>query len=371
MKTRAAVLWTQPGEWQVEDVEIAEPQSTQVLVEMVATGLCRSDEHVASGAVPLLDLPLCAGHEGSGIVREVGTAVRTLRRGDHIVTTFIPACGLCGWCASGMQNLCDAGMEMIASAKADGRSRMTIGDVKVSAPGTLGTFTGWQVFDERSCVKVDEDVPLDVACLLGCGVPTGWGAAVNSADVQPGDVVVIMGVGGVGINAVQGAKHAGAAQVIAVDPVEFKRSMALKLGATSVFEGMVEATDYAMSVTNGLGADAVIIAGEVSGAAVAEGVRAIRKAGTVVITSQGSIDDKGLPVSLFELSMYQKRIQGSLYGGGSPRELIPRLLEMYRSGSLHLDELITRRYALEQINDAFRDLQSGVNMRGIIEFSRA
>ncbi|MGW1545898.1 NDMA-dependent alcohol dehydrogenase [Streptomyces sp. NPDC002346] len=369
MKARAALLWEQPGQWQVEDVELSEPGFGEVLVEMVATGLCHSDDHIAVGDVPVPHYPFCGGHEGSGIVRQVGPGVRYLREGDHIVTSFIPACGQCRWCASGMQNLCDNGALILQGSQLDGTFRMKARDEDVATASTLGTFANWQVLDETSCIKVREDVPLNVACLVACGVPTGWGSAVNGAEVKPGDVVIVMGSGGIGINAVQGARHAGASHVIVVDPVEFKRETALKLGATEAYDNIAEATEFARSVTNGQGADsAIVTVGVISGENVGDAFNAIRKAGTVVVTSQGSPSAVGMPVNLFEISMYQKRIQGVLYGMGSPREAVPALLNLYAEGALRLDELISRRYRLEDINEAYADMHAGRNIRGVIDF---
>ncbi len=369
MQARAALLWEQPGRWQVEDVELAEPRLGEVLVEMVATGLCHSDDHIATGDVPVPTFPFCAGHEGAGIVRQVGDGVRSLREGDHVVTSFIPACGKCRWCASGMQNLCDNGALIMAGSQLDGTFRMKARGRDVATAAMLGTFADWQVFDESSCIKVRDDVPLNVACLVACGVPTGWGSAVRAAEVKVGAVVIVMGVGGVGINAVQGARFAGASRIIAVDPVAFKREMALKVGATEAYENVADATEFARSVTNGQGADsAIVTVGVIHGDHVTDAFNAIRKAGTVVVTSQGSPFEIGMPVNLFEISMYQKRIQGALYGMGSPRESVPSLLDLYVDGRLRLDELVTRRYTLDQINDAYADMHAGVNIRGVIDF---
>lgn len=369
MKARAAVLWEQPGKWKVEDVELDAPRSGEVLVEMVATGLCHSDDHMAVGDVPCPTLPFCAGHEGGGIVREVGPGVRDLKAGDHIVTSFVPSCGKCRWCASGMQNLCDNGALIMTGGQLDGTCRMHVGGKDVPTAAMLGTFATHQVFHEESCIKVREDVPLNVACIVACGVPTGWGSAVNAAGVRPGDVVIIMGTGGLGMSAVQGARYAGAAHVIAVEPVAFKREMALKLGASAAYQNIDEAADFARSVTNGQGADsAVITTSLISGEQVNDAFRAIRKAGTVAVTAQGSPFETGMPINLFELSMFQKRIQGVLYGMSSPRQAIPALLNLYVAGYLKLDEMITSRYSLDQINQGYADMHAGRNIRGVIDF---
>jgi S-(hydroxymethyl)glutathione dehydrogenase/alcohol dehydrogenase len=369
MRARAAILWNQPGEWEIDDVELSEPQAGEVLVEMVASGLCHSDDHMATGDVPLGSLPFCGGHEGSGIVREVGPGVKSLRPGDHVVTSFVPACGACVWCARGMQNLCDNGALILEGTQFDGTHRMRARGENVPKAAMLGTFATWQVMDESSLIRIDQDIPLDVACLVACGVPTGWGSAVNGAGVKPGDVVLILGVGGVGMNAVQGAAHAGASHVVVVDPAPFKREMAPNFGATEVFEDVAAATEYVKSITNGQGADsAIVTVGVIDGQHIADAFAAIRKAGTVVVTSQGSPLEFGTPINLFEISMYQKRIQGVLYGIGSPRDAVHKLLGLYKDGKLKLDELITRRYSLDEINEAYADMHAGRNIRGVIDF---
>jgi len=257
----------------------------------------------------------------------------------------------------------------MTGAMPDGTYRMHMNGVNVARGGTLGTFADYNVFAAASCVKIAKDVPLDVACLVGCGVPTGWGSAVHGAHVEPGDVVIVMGIGGVGANALQGARHAGATRIIAVDLVASKEAHALKLGATDFTTSIEEATELARSLTNGQGADSAIVTiGVVAGDPIAQAFSAIRKAGTVVVTSQGPQSAEGIPINLFELTMYQKRIQGVLYGTGGPRREIPRLLSMYAAGQLRLDELITARYSLDEVNDAYDDMRAGRNIRGVIDF---
>jgi NDMA-dependent alcohol dehydrogenase len=370
MKTRAALLWEQPGKWQVEEVDLDPPKEHEVLVRLVATGLCHSDDHFATGDIPLPHLPACAGHEGGGIVEEVGPGVRSLRPGDHIVTTFIPSCGHCRWCTSGLHSLCDNGALLFEGAQLDGTYRMHIGDTDVAQGSMISTFSNWSVMPEWSCVKIPEDVPLTSACLVGCGVPTGWGSAVNIAAVQPGDVVIVMGIGGIGINAVQGAVHCSASHVIAVDPIEFKRESALAFGATQAVASIEEAAEIARSLTNGQGADSAIVTiGVVTGEHLSAAFSAIRKAGTVVATGVGKATEAAnVQINLLELAMFQKRIQGAIYGGTSAAKDIPRLIEMYRQGQLKLDELVTRTYPLEKINDAYADMHAGHNIRGVIEF---
>ena len=372
MKTRAAVLWEVPGKWQVQEVDLDDPGPTEVLVEMAASGMCHSDDHFAAGVMTVGGLPWIAGHEGSAIVRAVGAEVRDVRVGDHVVTSWIPACGKCRWCASGMQNLCDNFGVILNGTQPAGGFRMHSGTTGIGTMSALGTFAEWQVFDEISIVKIDPSIPLDVACLVGCGVQTGFGSAINAAQVKPGDVVLIMGAGGVGMNAVQGAALAGAGHVVVVDPAPSKKAYAPAFGATEVFADFGEADALVKSITNGQGADsAIVTVGVVRNEHIGRALSAIRKAGTVVVTGISSDTEEGTVPSLnaFHLAMFQKRIQGVLYGMASPREAMPKLLRYYQDGKLKLDELITKRYTLDEINQGYDDMHAGVNIRGIIEFS--
>ena len=370
MQTRAALLRQVPGEWEVCDVELDEPREHEVLVRMGAAGLCHSDDHFATGDIPVGHLPFCGGHEGAGVIEAVGPGVRGLAAGDHIVTSFVPGCGRCRWCASGQQNLCDNGALMLAGCQLDGSFRMHLDGHDVGQAGLVSTFADYSVMPEWSCIKIPEDVPLDIAALLGCGVPTGWGSAVNAAAISPGDVVIVMGVGGIGINAVQGARHAGASRIIAVDPGEFKREMAIRVGATDALADISEAARLARSLTNGQGADAAIICvGVLKPEHVAAAFAAIRKAGTLVVTAAASVREVTVsPLSLLELTMYQKRIQGAIYGMMSPSKDVPRLLGLWRNGQLRLEELVSQRYELDAINKGYADLHAGRNIRGLVVF---
>jgi len=372
MKTRAAVLRESPGAWSVEEVELDDPRDGEVLVEMVATGLCHSDHHLLTGDLPPLHLPVVGGHEGAGIVRRTGPGVTGLNEGDHIITSFIPACGRCRWCATGRQNLCDNGALIAVGNQLDGSYRMRTGDGHDLATFcVLGTFAEWQVYDQLSCVKVDPDLPLDAACLVACGVQTGLGSATSAGEVRLGDVVLVVGVGGVGMNAVQGASLVGAEHVIAIDPVPNKQKWALDFGATESFESIAAADDRVRHLTNGQGADVCILtAGIVTSEMFSQGLAAIRKGGTLVATGMSTVSDNAAIRGLnsTNLASLQKRIQGSLYGMKSPREAMPSLLNMYRAGKLKLDQLITQRYALDDINTAYQDMSDGKNIRGVITF---
>ncbi|MBB3085560.1 S-(hydroxymethyl)glutathione dehydrogenase/alcohol dehydrogenase [Geodermatophilus sabuli] len=368
------MLYEAPGKWSVEEVELDDPKEGEVLVEMVASGLCHSDDHIATGDMPAGHLPFVAGHEGAGIVAEVGPGVKALEVGDHVLTSFIPACGECRWCAMGMQNLCDLGALIMQGHQLDGTFRMHTADGRdIGTAGLLGTFAELQVYDQRSLVKIDRDVPLEIACLVACGVQTGFGSATTAGSVQPGDVVLIAGVGGVGMNAVQGARESGAAHVIVADPVAQKQKWALEFGATESYDSIASSMDRIQHLTHGQGADvAILCAGLVHNDLIGEGLQAIRKAGTLVLTGISPASEEAVVPGLnaTSIAITQKRIQGALYGMKSPREAMPMLLGMYRAGKLKLDELVTTTYSLDQINEGFDDMRNGRNIRGVIHFAK-
>ncbi len=368
MRTRGAIVRTAPGPYEVVELEVADPAEGEVQVRLAAAGLCHSDDHIAVGDSPVAIYPFALGHEGAGVVTKVGRGVTDLEEGDHVVFSFLPACGRCRWCASGMQNLCDDGGKVWMPPEVP-RVHLADGGDPVGQMCGVSAFMETTTVSARSVVKIGKDIPLDKACLVGCGVATGWGAAVNSADVRPGQVVVVLGIGGIGINAVQGAAHAGATTVIAVDPVAFKREEAKRFGATHAFATADEAAELARELSNGQGADAAIVTvGVVKGEHVADAFGAIRKGGTAVVTGLGNNADIGAPISLTELTLYQKRIQGSLFGECNPTADIPALLDMYRAGALKLDEIVTRTYTLDEIGQGYEDMHAGRNLRGVVLF---
>jgi S-(hydroxymethyl)glutathione dehydrogenase/alcohol dehydrogenase len=372
MKSRGAVIRQSPGSYEIADLEVEDPRQGEIRVRMVASGLCHSDDHIATGDMPVLTYPMCGGHEGGGIVESVGPHTSGFAAGDKVVFSFLPACGRCRWCATGHQNLCDLGANALIGSRWDDptsfRLRLPDGTPVGQALG-ISTFSQYTTVSVSSAVKVGDDTPLEVACLLGCAVGTGWGSAVNTGKVRPGDTVIVMGIGGIGANAVQGAAHAGATNLIAVDPVAFKRESAQSLGATHAVETMAEATAIAQSFTNGQGADvAIVTVGVTTGEHVAQAFASIRKQGTVVVTGLGDLTAVGLPIPLGELTLFEKKIKGSLYGSSNPQADIPRLLALYRAGQLKLDELITTRYALDDIARGYADMHAGKNIRGVVIF---
>ena len=368
IRTRAAIVREQPGPFEVTDVLLDDPCQGEILVKMVMSGLCHSDYHLVTGDSTAGHLPMVGGHEGTGIVEAVGPHTPDWAVGDKVVFSFIASCGKCRWCNEGMTNLCQLGAYlMLGSRFTDTDSfRFSLEDgTPVGQMCGLGTFAEHTVVDVNSAVKLPADADLEKVWLLGCGVGTGWGSAVYAADVSPGDVVIVMGTGGVGIHAVQGASHAGAMAVIAVDPVKLKRDTALKVGATHAFETIQEASEFAKTITDWQGADsAIVTVGILSGQDVADAFYAIRKAGTVVLTSIAPASEVSIPIPPLDITRFQKRIQGAIYGASNPRSDIPRQYAMYQAGQLKLDELISATYALDDINQGYDDLLAGLNMRG-------
>jgi S-(hydroxymethyl)glutathione dehydrogenase/alcohol dehydrogenase len=370
MQTRGAVIRQAPGRFEVVDLQVDDPGQEELQVKMVASGLCHSDDHLVTGDIPVGIYPMAGGHEGGGIVTKAGENSKGIKEGDHVVFSFLPSCGHCRWCPQGMQNLCDLGAGLLAGSRwSDPTSfRLHTPDgADVGQMCGLSTFCETTTVSADSAVKVADDLPLDKVCLLGCGVGTGWGSAVNAAEVYPGHTVIVMGVGGIGINAVQGAAHAGAANIIACDPVAFKREKAQEFGATHTAENMDEATELAKQFTNGQGADSAIVTiGVVKGEHVGQAFAAIRKAGTCVVTGLGDITEVGAPIPLGELTLFQKRLQGAMFGMSNPNWDIHRQIDLYRDGVLKLDELITKTYTLDQVAQGYEDMHAGKNIRGVI-----
>jgi NDMA-dependent alcohol dehydrogenase len=367
MKTQTAALFEYGGEWEIDELTLDDPKAGEVLVRLAASGLCHSDEHVRIGDLPMEALPAIGGHEGAGIVEAVGPEVHSVAEGDHVVLSWIPSCGRCKWCASGRTNLCVLGAGVQVGLQQDGTSRHHVRGQDARLMCMLGTFAPHTVVNENSVIKIDDDIPLDKAALVGCGVTTGFGTAVYGAEVAAGDTVVVLGIGGVGANAVQGARLAGAERIIAIDPSPFNREQAGKFGATHMFASAEEALEPITEMTAGELANAALITVDVTtGKVIGQAASLVGKGGKVAITSLSKMTDTEVEMSIFELIVYEKQIRGCLFGHANPRADIPKLLSLYRSGSLMLDELVTRTYTLEQINEGYEDMRTHRNIRGLV-----
>ncbi len=379
MKSKAAVLWETHSKWSVEEIELDPPKSGEVLVKLAASGLCHSDDHLVTGdmvldpeladAFDLHQLPVIGGHEGAGEIVEVGPNVENLSPGDHVVLSFIPACGRCPSCAIGQQHLCDLGAFLLAGKQVtDFTSRHHTADgTDLGIMCCVGTLEPFSVVSEASCIKIESHIPLDKAALVGCGVTTGWGSAVNAADVRSGETVVVVGLGGIGMNALQGARLAGALQIVAVDPLENKRAIAPTFGATHTAASMEEAQALVGELTRGAMADKAILTVDVArGDLIGPLMNLVKKAGRAVVTAVAPMSQTYVKLDLFTMAMARKELVGCIFGNANPRRDIPRILDFYMNGDLLLDELITNTYSLEDVNQGYEDMRNGTNVRGVV-----
>ena len=358
---KAAVL-QQVGDERLDvrdDVTTTAVGAGKVKVRIKATGVCHSDLSAMNGTIPVA-VPAVLGHEGAGEIIEVGPGVTGLAEGDHVVVCWSPQCGACRECVNGQHQLC---MAYMINAFSD--AHFQIGTTPVFGMAGAGTFAEELILLEQGAVKIDKDVPHDVASLLGCGVMTGVGAAINAAKVEPGSSVVVFGCGGVGISVIQGARIAGAATILAVDMIDRKLDWAKQFGATHA----VKPEDLAAAqqeLTGGVGFDYGF---EVVGRSqtIKAAYDATRRGGTTVVVGVGRADDM-LELSAFDLFYNEKNLRGTYYGSANIRRDFPRLVALWRSGQLDLEGMITSRLALDDVNDAFAVMQSGEAIRQVITF---
>jgi S-(hydroxymethyl)glutathione dehydrogenase/alcohol dehydrogenase len=364
MQITAAILWERGQPMSIEPAELDPPGPGEVLVEIKAAGVCHSDLHPARDEWPMRT-PIVLGHEGSGIVREVGANVTRVKPGDHIVICWAPACGVCPACAQGRAVICDR------LDKTTYRNKLPSGALRLHARGHdlnhfLGTacFADYAVVAEEAAVVVDRALPFDALAMLGCSVVTGVGAVMTAAQVPAGARVAVIGAGGVGLNVIQGAMLSDAAQIIAVDRHAAPLALAQAFGATDVLQAPGNAVDAIRAVTAGRGADFVF---DTVGtpATLHDAIAAATKGGTVVLTGLSRIDALA-SVQMFPFVMQEKRLIGSAYGSGRPTEDIVRLTHWFQDGRLKLRELVTRRYTLNQIDDALDALATSAGARGVI-----
>ena len=370
MKVKAAVAHELKKPLSVETLELDEPQDGEVLLKVVASGICHSDDHVRMGNYPT-PLPMVLGHEGGCIVEKCGPNVSKVAEGDHCVATWMPACHACEFCIEGKSYLCERGAGLLDGCMLDGSYRFHSLDGKdVGQMHYLGTFTEYTVVPEESVVVIDKDLPLEKACIVGCAVPTGWGSAVKRAKVKPGSTVLVIGGGGIGTSAIQGARLAGARMIILADISDEKLDMHKKLGfgATHfINNAKVDLKEKVAELTNGQGVD---YAFEAIGTkkTQAETMEVTKKGGTSVFIGNESFFSTSLPTSPEHFSLWSKNLLGILYGGCNTLTDIPYLLQLYRDGLVNLDDMVTKEYALDDINVAFDDMMAGRNIRGVVRF---
>jgi len=349
----------------VEDVELAPPGPGEVEVRLAASGVCHSDWNVVTGATAN-PLPAVLGHEGAGVVESVGEGVDSVSAGDHVILSWLPACGRCFYCSQGRQVLCDVAMEdMFRGTLPGGALRLSQNGDPLYHYSYLSAFAERCIVPEGCCVRIRDDAPLEVAALVGCAVMTGYGAAVTRAGIRPGEVIAIFGAGGVGLSAIMGSKLAGAGAIVAVDPFPFRRQTALELGATHALDpGPDDLLAVLRDLTDGRGADAAIDSAGAPGV-LAQAYAAVRRGGTVVAVG---LPPEGVSAELpaSDLAREEKIVTGSFYGSCSPQVDMPRVLDLYMDGLLPLDRLVTRAYPLEEINEAFASMNGGEVARAVI-----
>lgn len=364
MRINAAILWEQAQPLSVEAADLDAPGPGEVLIEVRAAGVCHSDLHPARGDWPM-KTPVVLGHEGAGIVREVGPSVTTLQRGDHVVLSWAPACGECPSCREGRAVLCDRVEKVTFRNKLpNGAPRLHARDKDVAPFLGTACFADFAVVPESAAIPVARDVPLDALATLGCAVITGVGAVLNAAQVPSGARVAVIGAGGVGLNIVQGAVIAGAERIIAIDRRPAPLAIARQFGATETIDASGDVAAMVRELTNGRGADFVFDSVG-SPATLTSALAASKKGGTVVVTGLSRVDAQGT-IGMFPFVMQEKRLIGSVYGSGQPRRDIPKLVALFQEGRLKLRELVARTYPLAGINDALRALESSDGARGVI-----
>jgi S-(hydroxymethyl)glutathione dehydrogenase / alcohol dehydrogenase len=362
---RASILFEQSMPLRVEEVELEPPRDGEVLVRMVASGVCHSCLHAADGSWTGVPVPIVLGDEGAGVVEAVGPGVRDLRPGDHVILSWAPTCGRCHYCVIGRPNLCER-RQPGRGVLPDGTTRMSLGGRPVYHYGHVATYASSTVVAESSAIRIDPTMPLDRAALIGCSVMTGVGAVINTAGVPAGASMAVFGVGGVGLNVVQGGVMVAALPIIAVDVQSAKLEQALALGATDAVDAAREDPVAAIKRLTGRGADYTFVAvGDTR--AMSQAVDALAPGGTCVLIGVPATGAT-LPLDPRPMVTGERVIRGSSYGSARTREDLPRLVSLYRAGRLKIDELITRRYGLEEANEAFRALAAGELARGLIVF---
>jgi len=360
-----AVVVDKLNEYSVQNVELEAPKAGEVRVKIKAAGVCHSDLSVINGTIPLVALgPIVIGHEGAGIIEEIGSGVEGLAVGDHVALSWVYMCGDCYYCDRHQHHLCQTGSKFLGKML-DGTSRVKRGDEYLNTMMMTGCMAEYSVVPAANCVKIEEDIPFSVAAFVGCGVMTGVGAALKTAEVKPGSTVAVVGCGGIGLSIIQGAKIAGAKTIIAVDQAQNKLDMAIKFGATHAVLGD-EAADEVKRLTNGIGVDYGFEA-----VGIAPTVKTMdlitRRGGVATIVGVGGLQNT-YDFNAFAFSMTGKTYKGCYYGSAYPKVDFPTLLSFYKNGCLDLDNMISKTYNIDQIHEAFADLEAGSNARGIIAF---
>jgi S-(hydroxymethyl)glutathione dehydrogenase / alcohol dehydrogenase len=367
MKTKAAVLFEVGKKLEIRDVELMPPKAGEVLVHMAAAGVCHSDLHVMTGHL-YAPLPAVLGHEGAGIVEEVGPGVASVRPGDHVIPLWRLSCGECEYCTGGRPALCPSGTAVRMTGRLpDGTTRFALGDTELKHFAGVSSFSEYSVIPEKALLKIPDDLPLDRAALFGCAVATGVGAVFNAARVRPGTSVAVFGAGGIGLNVIQGAALAGAEKIVAVDLLESKLEYARQFGAThTVNASSGDPVEQIRALTGGRGVDYAFEAIGVP-KVMRQAYDTLAKRGMAVLIGVTPMTTE-VSIPVMSLVFEERILTGSVYGSSRPRVDIPRLIDLYRARKLKLDELLTRTYPFEQINEAYESLERGEVARSVVTF---
>ena len=367
MKTQAAVLYEYRKPLVVEELDLEGPKPGEVLVEYKAAGICHSDLSILHGVIPMPPLPCIAGHEGAGVVVEAGAGVTRVKPGDHVLALWVPSCGQCYYCMRHQPYLCVQRDKARTGVMMDGTSRMKKGSQSIAYMMGVGTFSHYNVLNEKSVLPIDKDLPFETAAVTGCAVVTGVGAVLNAAKVKPGSSVAVVGIGGVGLNVIQGAVLANATTIIAIDLLDNKLELAKQFGATHTVNPTKENfQEKVNSLTGGFGVDySFEVIGTPKTAQMAFDL--IRRGGTAVIVGIAGVQDT-IPLPLAPMAGMEKKVIGCYYGSANLLTDLKIYLDLYKQGRIKVGELITKHYALKDINKGFEELVSGSNARGVIKY---
>ncbi len=358
IKTKAAIATAFNAPLEIDTLEVSDPGPGQVLVRVLAAGVCHTDESVRTGAYPA-PLPMVLGHEGAGVVEAVGAGVTSIKPGDKYIATSMQVCGNCRSCYNHQPEVCDNRVPILGATPP-----FMLGETRVPGFAGCGTFSELMTLRQESCVKVETDLPFEILALIGCGVLTGVGTTLNAVNIRPGDSVAVVGCGGVGLSMVQGARIAGAGRIIAIDPTAMKRAAALKLGATDVVDPTAgDPVEQVKELTGGRGVDFGFEAVGF-GSTITQAWRMTRRGGSCVAVGVGGSDPITIPPNEFIGGV--RNFRSSLLGAGFPQAELPRMVKFVERGVLKLDDMVTKRMALEDVNDAFELMAKGESLRSVL-----
>ncbi len=367
MKTKAAVIYGPHQDFVIEELDLAEPSDGEVLVEVKASGVCRTDEHIIEGSMQN-PFPAVLGHEGAGIVRKVGPGVESIQEGDHVIAVWMPSCGKCGPCRSGDGEVCVRGANLFDGGLLDGKPRFSKDGKPVYHYLNVSSFSEYIILPEDSAIVVDKNAPFEKVCLLGCGITTGFGAVTKTAKVDAASNTALFGFGGIGSGVLNGLVQSGADMIIVVDPNDWKEDVAMEMGATHFINPKKEdPVEKIMELTYGVGVD---YAFEAFGSTETQAnvYNCLRNKGTGVYIGAPDTSINAIPLNAFSFCVTERKIMGSLYGSSVPHVEVPKFVSMFMHNKINLDPVVSKTFKLEEINQAFQDMRDGKVMRGVIVF---